>query len=211
MGAAKAVFIPNRGEVRFFSERSRQVSLTDTPTLVFCGGMESAWYHPQRVGSHFLAAKSVIPNLRLYIISHFDRQKIWTAFQSLGIGESDWFAASFPPSEVPEQMARGDLGLILGFNPEVSWPVKFAEYLACGVPLVVDKRIGKYVTGQVEKWGLGVVVDEEDRDSFQQIKEELANRADYSRRCRDYALKRLDIARTSFQTARMYRQILRIC
>lgn len=52
-----------------------------------------------------------------------------------------------PPCEVPAAMAAGDYGLLLReptVTNQVAAPVKFAEYLACGLPVACSDRIGDY-------------------------------------------------------------------
>jgi glycosyltransferase involved in cell wall biosynthesis len=52
-----------------------------------------------------------------------------------------------PPSEVPEYLLAGNFGLLIreqSVTNEVASPVKFAEYLACGLPVIISRGIGDY-------------------------------------------------------------------
>jgi len=209
-GARKVVFVPNRGDVRHFAEQSKQTILPETPVMLFFGGMDGAWYHPSRVGQFYLALKADVPDLKLKLISRANPQMVADGLGKVGVAESDWTLESRLPEEMPEHIASGTFGLMLGLRPSGNWPVKFAEYMACGVPVVVEELVGKHITVPVEKWGLGIVVDMDDEASFKQISGLISVRTEYSQRCREFALKRLDMSRSSAQYARLYRQLLEL-
>lgn len=77
-----------------------------------------------------------------------------------GWPESDYRIVAAPHPEVSALLAAGDLALLLRERSkvnEVASPVKFAEYLAAGLPVVVSEGIGDY-SGLVRREGIGCVV-----------------------------------------------------
>lgn len=51
------------------------------------------------------------------------------------------------PNEVPQYLLAGDYGLLIRENSitnQVASPVKFAEYLACGLKVIISNNIGDY-------------------------------------------------------------------
>ena len=106
-------------------------------------------------------------------------------------------------------MAGSGIGLAMAFRPAGNWPMKYGEYLACGVPVAVERGIGEHITRPVQRWKLGVVLDENDPDSYSAALEVLKNRPEYSERCIRYARLKLKISHTSIQYVRLYRELLK--
>jgi len=64
------------------------------------------------------------------------------------------------PNEVPEYLLAGDYGLLIRENTvtnQVASPVKFAEYLACGLPVIISENLGDY-SDFVEKNSCGYII-----------------------------------------------------
>jgi glycosyltransferase involved in cell wall biosynthesis len=95
--------------------------------------------------------------------------------------------------EIPPYLALADLGLLLRYpSPvnRVASPVKFAEYLACGVPVLVSRGVGDCAE-VVRKERVGYVLD----DAFAPARaaaEIRANRAALRARCRATAQRYFD-------------------
>ena len=50
-------------------------------------------------------------------------------------------------NEVPKYLLAADYGLLIRENTvtnQVASPVKFAEYLACGLPVIISRNLGDY-------------------------------------------------------------------
>lgn len=87
-----------------------------------------------------------------------------TSLASAGLPEGRFAVRTAAHSEVPRLMRAADLGLLLREpDPlnEVACPTKFAEYMMCGLPVLISRGIGD-CTAFVEKHGSGVVLDGED-------------------------------------------------
>lgn len=64
-----------------------------------------------------------------------------------------------PPDDVPAVLQACDVALLLRedtITNRVASPTKFAEYLACGLPVVISAHIGDF-SGTVQREGLGLV------------------------------------------------------
>jgi hypothetical protein len=125
-----------------------------------------AWYQlPDQAIRLFKLIKRHRPDaLFLGITTEPDR--LMAMLRESELGSDDFKVISVPSNEVAQVLPAADLGLLLRkVDPvnAVASPVKFAEYLACGLPVLVTPGIGDY-SAIVEKERLGGVVEIKDDD-----------------------------------------------
>ena len=73
------------------------------------------------------------------------RERVWQLMSERGIGEKNFSIHSVAPREMPSYLAAGDVGISFikrCFSKLASSPTKNAEYLACGLPIVINSGIG---------------------------------------------------------------------
>lgn len=78
--------------------------------------------------------------------------------------KKDWLSHA----DVPKVLAMGDYGLLIreeSVTNQVASPTKFAEYLCCGLQVLISPHIGDY-SDLVESTELGHVIDKETTDSL---------------------------------------------
>lgn len=137
-------------DLRRFPEPQREqarkhLGLTNEFAVCYLGSLE--WY---QLPDQSLRLFRQIKELRhdavfLAITTHVERMKV--AIREAGVAESDCRIVSVPSEEVATLLPAADVGLLLRSpDPvnEVASPVKFAEYLACGVPVAITPGIGDY-------------------------------------------------------------------
>jgi glycosyltransferase involved in cell wall biosynthesis len=92
----------------------------------------------------------------------------------------------------------------------VSAPIKFAEYLSAGLPVILHEGIGD--TEQIiKKYNVGVIIKKNDYESAISELQELLNDKDVYRRCLRIADKEFNI-KTSFQQYQeIYDKLYSIC
>ncbi len=114
-----------------------------------------------------------------------------------GVPEEDYLLTSLPHEQVMETLQMGDVGLLLREDSllnQVSSPTKFAEYLLCGLPVILTPAAGDFaVIAQTNN--LGHIVDLDSLRVDQALLDFLlsvqSKRQDYLKRCRDYAQAKL--------------------
>jgi glycosyltransferase involved in cell wall biosynthesis len=118
-----------------------------------------------------------------------------------------------PPAQVPGALHAGDVGLSLcvsSFSKTASAPTRFAEYLAAGMPVIVNPGIGD-LEEIVERHRVGVVLRGEDDAAFAQataqVRELLAD-PDLAQRCRTVARELFDVDAGSRRYLEAYHRIL---
>ena len=129
----------------------------------------------------------------------------------LKIVRDDWSLEASKPEEIPSRIAGTGAGLVVAMPAAGGWsvwPIKFGEYLAAGIPVVVEKGVGEHITNAVTRWKLGMVIEACNPESYRGISEVFEHREAYSERCIAYARKKLTISHSTAQYARLYRQLL---
>jgi len=109
------------------------------------------------------AAFRQIANLRAdahLLVLTTDKQILENAAANAGIPRNITTFMSVPHTEVPAHLAAADLGLLLRDTSvvnQVASPMKFAEYMSCGVPVVLTEGIGDF-SDLVRSQRLGLVL-----------------------------------------------------
>jgi len=209
--AKKAIFVPNRTDVDRFLSTSKKSSIHRIDFL-FIGEMDSRWNSPERVIFHYKYLKHYKPELKLRLITRKDPNYVQNKLNDLGINKGDWTLEASRPDEIPDRIAGSGVGLVVANRSSakwLAWPLKFAEYLSAGIPLVIEKTVGKEITDIVSRWKLGLIIDESDPESYSQISEIFDNHEGYKQRCIAYARKRMQISHSAAQYARLYRELLK--
>jgi len=200
-GARQAYFVPNRAAVSDYVVAD-MVDLSE-PMLLFTGVMDLAYYSPAVIAEHTLKLRRYVPRLRLKVITLSDAATVRMGLIEAGLPEDCFTVESAAPVEMPEKMK----GAAIGLHFAIRWPVKYAEYLSAGIPLIMVKGEDHF-NKAVEGRRLGIIVDPEKPESYSRITELLSNHQAYSKRCRAYAEHYLNVTSSAKQYIRIYKRLL---
>lgn len=159
---AKVGHVPNHAESVPESERWRGAARADLGVepgslVVMYSGTLAAWQMPEASIRLFRGVRGVRSDARLVFLTP-DTE---TAQQVLAReGVTDALVRSAPPGEAAKLLCAADYGLLLRQDDtvnRVACPVKFGEYLACGIRPVLSPHIGDQ-SDLMQATGLGVVV-----------------------------------------------------
>jgi len=190
--------IPTCVELERFEERPTR---PDGPHVVWCGSI-GTWYRFEL--SWRVAAACGMP---LTVISREaeEAHRLLNGFPAT--------ISAVESRDVPQQLHAGDVGLCLiaaSFSKLASTPTRFAEYLACGMPVVVMPGTGD-LEALVQRHRVGAVLRSEDEDALattaaaiRTLKED----PDLTDRCRRLARDRFDVQAGSAAYAALYRRLL---
>jgi glycosyltransferase involved in cell wall biosynthesis len=135
-----------------------RLGLADRWVVVYAGAL-GPYHLPDAVVRAGLLARRVRPDAHLLLLTP-DVARGRALVEGVGLGPADATVRSAPHDEVPGLLAAADVALLLR-RPDpvnaVASPTKLAEYLACGLPVVVSDGIGD-ASDLVRETGAGRVV-----------------------------------------------------
>jgi glycosyltransferase involved in cell wall biosynthesis len=135
------------------------LGLDDRFVVCYCGGM-SHWQRPDAIAETFAAILADMPDAHLLVISRA-AQPLIEHLSRVGVDAAHVTTRPAAHNEVASYMMAADVGLLLREDTptnRVASPVKFAEYLRCGLPiiltpymadladLVIDKSVGQTIS-----------------------------------------------------------------
>ncbi len=192
------VVIPTCTDVERFRGSAR---LPQGPQLTWCGSV-GTWYRFDLVAP--LARACGLP---LVVITRQPE----LAREILGQASAD--VLSLDAAQVPAALHPGDVGVSLcvgSFSKTASAPTRFAEYLAAGMPVIVNRGVGD-VAQIVEERGVGVVLGGEDEASIAEAAQRavaLAADPEVQERCRQTSRELFDVDAGARRYAQLYRTLL---
>jgi glycosyltransferase involved in cell wall biosynthesis len=209
--------VPSGEQIRGWREQVRaQFGLADSMVFAYCGSLE-AWQQPRACIRAFAAIRNRWPHAHfLAITTHPERMQ--RLLDEGAVPVEGRTVVSVAQHEVARYLAAADAGFLFRERSDVNAvasPVKFAEYLAAGVPVLISEGVGDY-SGVVRSQGLGVVVDAA-RDDASWAEESAATVvawgteefADARERCQSYASEHLNWDRAAGTIEGAYLRLLR--
>ena len=132
-----------------FSEDDRQrrraeMGLADRFVVVYSGSIDG-WYLTEEMADCFSAILQQKPDASLLWLTPTKHDRLRDLMRARGITENNYTIVSAAPSEVPSYLSAADAGLAFikpCFSKLASSPTKYAEYLACGLPLLINAGVG---------------------------------------------------------------------
>jgi len=147
-----------RSEAR--AERRQALGIADRFVVVYSGSIDG-WYLTEEMAEFFSVLRREKSNGLLLWLTQSKHERIRALMESRGIGEDDYKIVSSSPQDVPDYLAAGDVGLAFikpCFSKMASSPTKYAEYLGCGLPLIINAGVGDS-DALVHRHKAGVLID----------------------------------------------------
>jgi glycosyltransferase involved in cell wall biosynthesis len=131
-------------------------------------GSLGTWYLLEEMIDFFLAAKSLINNAHFMVLTHIGRSMVMDSWTRRGLSFEDITLEEAEFERMPDYIKLADAGIFFikpALSKRSSCPIKFAEYLACGLPVVINSSIGD-TDIIVEKYRLGAVIRKFDNEGY---------------------------------------------
>lgn len=120
------------------------IDLNDKFVISYVGSLGTCYLLEEMV-DFFKALRKERKNTFFLIVSHSDKEMINSVFSAKGVSERDYAVVHADPSEVPLWLGKSDCSIMFIKKVECkigSSPTKFAESLASGVPVIINRGIG---------------------------------------------------------------------
>lgn len=149
------------------ARRRSELQLGDRLTLVYSGSLDG-WYLTEQMADFFAGVVKKRNDAHLLWLTTGSSERVQQLMSARGIDESHFTVRSVTANEVPSYLAAGDLGLSFikrCLSKIASSPTKNGEYLACGLPLIINAGVGDS-DALINDWKAGVLINEFDAQSF---------------------------------------------
>jgi len=210
--------IPTCTDLNWFSPGPKDRSLIhryglDGRLVIGCTGTMSNWYLRQPMLACLSYLVRRMDNVKLLLVTREDHDQLRRDLLGAGISDEQFVLARVPFAEMPAHVRLMDVGLFFikpAFSKRGSAATKLGEFLATGVPIIINDGVGD--SGRiVQEEGVGLVLKGTDLEDFEQAVEllpSLLGDQTIRDRCRAAAGRRFDLAKGVGQYAALYQRVL---
>lgn len=197
-------------------ERRTQLAAHDRFVLVYSGSI-GGWYMTDEMASFFATLKRHKPDAFFLWLTTGPPVIVEQSMKKAGIETADYAVRNVASHDVPSWLSAGDAAIVF-YRPGVSRlgtsPIKASEYLACGLPFVINKGIGDS-DGLVTREKVAALVTDFTEAEYVQaafiIEGFAGDVAGTRRRTRDVAERLYDVRQVGVERyVRLYEQVLAI-
>jgi glycosyltransferase involved in cell wall biosynthesis len=128
-------------------ERTRmrtELTLGDRLTFIYSGSLDG-WNLTEQTADFFARIFRNQNNVHLLWLVTGNHERVRQLMAARGIDEDHFSVRSVTPQEMPSYLAAADVGICFnkrGLSRIASSPTKNGEYLACGLPIIINSGIG---------------------------------------------------------------------
>jgi glycosyltransferase involved in cell wall biosynthesis len=126
------------------TRRREELGLKDRFVIVYSGSIDG-WYLTESMADFFVTLRKHKPEAHFLWLTPTRHGRVHDLMKARGLGESDYTVLASAPRDMPSYLSAGDAGLAFikpCFSKLASSPTKYAEYLGCGLPLIINQGVG---------------------------------------------------------------------
>ena len=158
-----------------FSEEARakrraELGLGDKFTIVYSGSLDG-WYLTEKMADFFAAFRRRRSDAHLVWLTNGSHDRVNELMKSRNVAADQFSVLSVPARVVPSYLSAADAGLSFikrCVSKLASSPTKNAEYLACGLPLIINAGIGDS-DALIDDWKAGVMVEDFTEAEYERV------------------------------------------
>ncbi|MBS1792992.1 MAG: glycosyltransferase [Acidobacteria bacterium] len=192
----------------------RELGVEDRFVAVYVGSF-GGWYLTAETADFYGALKERRKNAFALVLTQSPPEMIAPLLAERGYSEQDYLIKQVRPAEIPLYLSAADAAVSFikaCYSKQASSPTKNAEYLACGLPVVVNDGVGD-TTLLTEADETGVVLEnfgpEDYRGALEKLDALIADRGQTAARCRASARRRFDLEEVGgTRYRRLYERLL---
>jgi len=193
------------------------LGLQGKTVFAYCGGLGS-WHDPAILAKVGAAIGRNFMDAALLVLTPDDPLDLETQFLRAGLESERVRIMAVEPTEVPRYLCAADFGIVPLRDMDESDPacvvadtmigVKVTEYMAAGLPVIVNERVGGFRT-LMTRFKIGVFFDSENLEAMMpKLRSMIEDIVTYHEDCRRVSEKflSLDLAVTAYYD--VYRNLL---
>jgi glycosyltransferase involved in cell wall biosynthesis len=197
------------------TRRREELRLKNRFVIVYSGSIDG-WYLTESMADFFVTLR------RKKLAAHFlwltpnRHERVHELMKARGLDESDYTVLAAVPHDVPSYLSAADAGLAFikpCFSKLASSPTKYAEYLGCGLPLLINQGVGDSDVLITEEKTGALVADFAESDFVQaalQIEKLAEDPEQIRRHTREVAERLFDVSRIGTERyTRLYERVLK--
>lgn len=194
-------------------QRRKELNFGDRFVAVYSGSIDG-WYLTEQMADFFAELLRYKPGAHFLWLIPTGRERIDALMTERSISQENYTVRGVASREVASYLSASDVGVALikpCFSKLASSPTKTAEYLACGLPIIINAGIGDS-DALVTDEKAGVLIHDLDQAGYAKAAreiEQVAGQADTRARMRQIAEKLFDVRKVGLERyARLYEQVL---
>lgn len=200
---------------RFLQNRSRDdarkaLGVEGRFVIVYVGSL-GGWYLTDEMMDFFAAAKDVVHNAFLLIITQRNVGHVSDTLKQRGFDTADFTVKTVTPSQLADELAAGDMALSFikkCYSKQSSSPTKIGEYLAAGLPIIANTGVGD-VDSLLQTHGVGLTITKFDDTEYRAAIVRLREMGDIREICKMTARRELDLNSIGgTRYVRLYKKLL---
>jgi glycosyltransferase involved in cell wall biosynthesis len=148
-------------------KRRRELGLGNRLTMVYSGSLDG-WYLTEQMADFFSGFLKRDEEAHLLWLTTGSHDRVRELMARRGVATENFSVLAVASADVPSYLAAADVGLAFikrCVSKLASSPTKNGEYLACGLPLVINAGVGDS-DALINDWKAGVLIEEFSDESF---------------------------------------------
>jgi glycosyltransferase involved in cell wall biosynthesis len=149
------------------ARRRSELGLGDRLTMVYSGSLDG-WYLTDKMVDFFAGFLKRNREAHLLWLTTGSHDRVRELMQSRNVASDNFSVRAVASNEVPSYLAAADVGLAFikrCVSKVASSPTKNGEYLACGLPLVINAGVGDSDL-LINEWKAGVLIEDFSEDDY---------------------------------------------
>jgi glycosyltransferase involved in cell wall biosynthesis len=194
--------------------RRAELGLEDRFVVVYSGSIDG-WYLTESMADFFVTIRKQRHDAHFLWLTPSRHERVHELMRERGVGESDYTVLAIAPRDMPSYLSTGDAGLAFikpCFSKLASSPTKYAEYLGCGLPLIINEGVGDS-DALITREKVGALIHDFDEHEYARSVAVIEGFAGYPeqtrRRAREIAERLFDVRGVGVQRyGRLYENVL---
>jgi len=192
------------------AQRRRELGIGNQFVIVYSGSIDG-WYLTEQMADFFAVLLKKDPAFHFLWLVPNNHDRISNLMEEHGVRRENYSVIGVPAREVPSYLSASDAGLAFikpCLSKVASSPTKYAEYLACGLPLIINTGIGDSDVLITEDKA-GVLIHDFSETEYLKAGTAIRTFTGNSTRMREIAARRFDLRNVGAERyARLYEKVL---